>query len=277
MSFTASILVAMAYADQALVDLTRDIRPVIVLSHCVWYLTSRIDIALVEDAAVMAQQRLNSLPTASHKPQETIAQQEADPVIIEICSFCQKGWPAVVPQKFLLQQCWVYQPYLTIVDDILFFKDHIVIPTNMCMEMLHKLYESHIDVTKCCALAQTYSHNQPLKIPQANGEAEQAAQAVKNCLHKATDPYVAILIYHATPQHNDCAPSKIMMGRNYIQNRPPFRKFSNPRIMAFPLLFQKEHRYRDNQPENFNQRHATQPALELYAGDPVYINDLNKP
>ena len=116
---------------------------------------SDADIALVDDAAVMAQNTVDFLPASPHKLQEIRAQQQADPELIEIFNFCQRGWPAFMPQNPLLQQYWVNQRHLTIVDEILLFDDRIVIPTNMRMEMLNKLHESHLGITKCRALAQT--------------------------------------------------------------------------------------------------------------------------
>ena len=106
------------------------------------------DISLVNDAAVMARQTLDALPATSRKLQEIVTQQKADPETIEVRDCCQRGWPAFMPQNPLLHQYWTNQRYLTIVDDVLLFNDCIVIPTNMRLEMLNRLHESHLGVTK---------------------------------------------------------------------------------------------------------------------------------
>ena len=113
------------------------------------------DISLLNDAAVMARQSLDVLPATSRKLQEIVIQQKSDPETRVVHDFCQRGWPAFMPQNPLLHQYWTNQRYLTIVDDVLLFNDRIVIPTNMRLEMLNRLYESHLGVTKCRALAQT--------------------------------------------------------------------------------------------------------------------------
>ena len=353
------------------------------------------DISLVNDAAVMARQTLDALPATSRKLQEIVTQQKSDPETREVRDFCQRGWPAFMPQNPLLHQYWTNQRYLTIVDDVLLFNDRIVIPTNMRLEMLNRLHESHLGVTKCRALAQTsvwwpnissqiedmvrkcsvcaklrpttkephlpssfpehpwsrvamdlfdlhgktylllvdyhsrwpkirlldrltstaiivrlksifathgipdvvVSDNGPQfasvefkkfteefcfthttsspRYPQANGEAERAVQTVKNLLRKSTDPYVALLLYRATPLQNGFAPSELLMGRTLKTKLPPLKKTqtSNSHL---PLLFQKEQRYRDNQQDNFNRRHAVQQAPELKPGDSVYIKDLHR-
>ncbi|GFR70641.1 Pol polyprotein [Elysia marginata] len=97
-----------------------------------------------------------NLPASSAKLQEIIADQRADPELAEVRSYCQKGWPAFMPQNPLLHQYWASQRHLTmIVDDLLLHNDRIVIPRDMRLEMLNKLHESQFGIPKCRALAQT--------------------------------------------------------------------------------------------------------------------------
>ncbi|GFS06424.1 Pol polyprotein [Elysia marginata] len=333
------------------------------------------DVALVNDADAMAQQTLDNLPASSCKLQDIISQQQSDPEVKEIRNFCQRGWPAFMPQNPLLQQYWTNQRYLTIIDDILLFNHRIVVPTNMRLEMLNKLHESHLGVTKCCALTKTsvwwpnisshienmvrkcsvcaklrpvakepllpssfpehhwsrvamdlfdlhgktylllvdyhsrwpeirirdhltsaavivrlksifathgipdvlvsdngpqfasaefrkfteefsftYTTSSP-RYPQANVEAERAVQTIKNLLRKATNPYIALLMYRATPLQNGFAPSELLMGRKLNTKLPSFQRSLHVKP-NLPSLIEKEQRYRDNQRDNCNRRHA---------------------
>ena len=120
----------------------------------------------------------------------------------------------------------------------------------------------------------THTTSSP-RYPQANGEAERAVQTVKNLLRKSTDPYVALLLYRATPLQNGFAPSELLMGRK-LKTKPLSLKKTQISNSHLPLLFQKEQRYRDNQRDNFNRRHAVQQAPEIKPGDSVYIKDPNR-
>lgn len=49
--------------------------------------------------------------------------------------------------------------------------------------------------------------------PQVTGEVERAVQTVKNVLKKASDPYKALMAYHATPLESGLSPAELLMGR----------------------------------------------------------------
>ena len=100
-------------------------------------------------------------------------------------------------------------------------------------------------------------------------------QTVKNLLRKSTDPYVALLLYRATPLQNDFASYELLMGRK-LKTKLPSLKKTQTSNSHLPLLFQKEQRYTDNQCDNFNRRHSVQQAPEIKPGDSVYIKDPNR-
>ena len=49
------------------------------------------------------------------------------------------------------------------------------------------------------------------KYPQANGTAERAVKTVKQLLVKNQDPYMAMLVYRATPLENGYSPAEMLM------------------------------------------------------------------
>ncbi|KAK3738629.1 hypothetical protein RRG08_006727 [Elysia crispata] len=112
------------------------------------------DIAFVDDTLLMVRQAIVNLPASSTKLQD-IACQKTDPELKEVRNYCSLGWPAFMPQNPLLQLYWDNQRHLAMIDDLLLYNDRIVIRREMRLEMLDKLHESHLGITKCRALAQT--------------------------------------------------------------------------------------------------------------------------
>ncbi|GFO50397.1 Pol polyprotein [Plakobranchus ocellatus] len=96
----------------------------------------------------MSRQAVENLPASSPKLVEIINLQKSDPETVEIKGICDRGWPAFMPQNPALQQYWTNQCHLIIVDD-LFLYNYIVIPKHMHLEILNKLHEGHMGMTKC--------------------------------------------------------------------------------------------------------------------------------
>ena len=78
------------------------------------------------------------------------------------------------------------------------------------------------------------------KPPQANGEAERAVQTIKQLLKKNKDPYLALLMYKATPLQNSLSPSELLMGRKLKTRVPIFPKSLKPTTPDHDAIKAKE-------------------------------------
>ena len=114
------------------------------------------------------------------------------------------------------------------------------------------------------------------KHPQANGEAERAVQTIKQLLKKNKDPYLALLMYRATPLQNGLSPSELLMGRKLKTRVPIFPKSLKPTTPDHDAIKAKEVANKEKQCLNFNQRHAARELPPLQPGDPVWIRDMKR-
>ncbi|KAL8616423.1 hypothetical protein ACOMHN_041026 [Nucella lapillus] len=121
----------------------------------------------------------------------------------------------------------------------------------------------------------THTTSSP-RYPQSNGEAERAVQTVKNLLKKAKDPYIALLLYRASPLQNGLSPSELLMGRKLKTKVPILPSHLQPQTPDHSLVKQKEECMKQQQRVNFNNRHAAKEAPALKPRDTVFIKDMNK-
>ena len=67
--------------------------------------------------------------------------------------YCQSEWPSYPPHSLLLCQYWDHRGHLTVVDGLLIYDDRIVIPRSLRLEILDRIHEGHLGITKCRARA----------------------------------------------------------------------------------------------------------------------------
>ena len=107
--------------------------------------------------------------------------------------------------------------------------------------------------------------------PQSNREAECAVQTVKSMLNKATDPYLGLLSYQATPIANGYSPAELLMGRKLCSIIPMIPEMYKRNIPPHSEILQKEQLYYLKQQRNFNKCHRARQLKPLQTGDQVWI------
>ena len=354
------------------------------------------DLDLINEATKFAKQSIDIIPASTNKLQEIREEQKADDITLQVREYCIKGWPKYMPENPLLKQYWTNRDHFTIVDDLLLFDDRLVIPRSMRLNILNRIHEGHLGITKCCAFARSTvwwpyitsdiedmikrchtcaihqpEHKEPLlplplpdrpwarlgmdllelfgknyllivdyysrwmevkllskltsfaviqqiksvfaaqgipdvvisdngpqfanyeftefateygfthvtsspKHPQTNGEAERAVKTFKQLLKKNKDPYMALLMYRASPLQNGFSPAELLMGRKLQTKTPVLPKLLKPATPDHTSIENKETLMKAKRCENYNQRHAARIQSPLKFGDSVWIRDMKR-
>ena len=111
--------------------------------------------------------------------------------------------------------------------------------------------------------------------PQSNGEAERAVQTVKGLLRKASDPYLAMLAYRATPLAVGYTSSELMMGRKLRTTVPITRELRRSMVPDHSAVTGRDRRGKERQAKNFNSHHGARSLPTLRPEDTVYVKDQN--
>ena len=111
------------------------------------------------------------------------------------------------------------------------------------------------------------------RYPQSDGEAEHAVQTVKNMLKKESDPYLALLVYQATPLQNGFSPSELLMSRKLQANVPMVREQLKPKVPDLKALQDKESQVKSRQVDNYNRYHGVRKLQPLSPGQKVWMAD----
>ena len=113
------------------------------------------------------------------------------------------------------------------------------------------------------------------KHPQASGKAEKAVQTIKQLLKKNKDPYLALLMYRATPLQNGLSPSELM-GRKLKTWVAIFSQVPETHNTWSWCHQSKRSGHQKKKRLNFNQRHATRELPPLQPGDPAPVPTSSK-
>ena len=115
------------------------------------------------------------------------------------------------------------------------------------------------------------------RFPQSNGEAERAVQTVKSFLKKASDPYLALLAYRATPLRCGYSPAQLLMGRRLRTTVPVLPSELNPALPDSGAVARTEEAKRKADAVNYNRRHRVRALRDLSSGEEVWVTDVKTP
>ena len=102
-------------------------------------------------------------------------------------------------------------------------------------------------------------------------------RTVKSLLKKATDPYLALLAYRATPVANGFSPSELLMGRQIRSVVPKLPHVLHPRVLPWKEIQTKEAIGIEDQKRRFDKRHTTKVLKLSSEGTTVWVRDRREP
>ena len=107
----------------------------------------------------------------------------------------------------------------------------------------------------------------------ANGEAERAVRTIKELLHAAKDPYIALLNYRSTPLADGYSPAELLMSRKLRTKLPVVAENLQASIPNKQDLRKKVEVAKLNMRLNFDSHHTTKPLPVLQKGKKVWVPD----
>ena len=109
--------------------------------------------------------------------------------------------------------------------------------------------------------------------PQSNGEAEWAVRTVKSLWKKEKDPFLALLIYRATPLEIGYSPAELLMCRRLRTTLPLAQEQRVPKLPDPIVLLNKNDQVNGRQKKKFDADHGVKMLPTLHPGDAVWILD----
>ena len=107
------------------------------------------DLNLVEEVEEHSKSILVSLPATEQRLDEIKTVQDQDAICKQVKTYCQGGWPPIMPSQPLLKPHWGKKQHLTLTRGLLMYNNWIVIPQALQLDMLNAIHEGHLGITKC--------------------------------------------------------------------------------------------------------------------------------
>ena len=107
-----------------------------------------------------------------------------------------------------------------------------------------------------------------------NGKAERAVQIANNLLRKASDPYLALLAYRATPTQMGYSPAQLLMGRQLRTMFPLPGSALKPITPCWYSVAEKDAFAKERKTSDYNKRHRVQTIPTRQEGEDVWVPNI---
>ena len=92
---------------------------------------------------------INSLPVSDTKLKEIVEAQEDDEVCKRVKQYCLEGWPEKHAIPDAVRPYWRERGELTVVQNLILKGTRILIPSRLRLDVLDKIHQGHLGITKC--------------------------------------------------------------------------------------------------------------------------------
>ena len=114
-----------------------------------------------------------SIPASDKRLREIAEEQREDDVCKKIRQYCEEGWPERQSVPDIIKPYWSERGEISVVKGVILKGSRILIPSSMRLDVLDKLHQGHLGITKCRERAK-----QSVWWP---GISTQIQELIKNC------------------------------------------------------------------------------------------------
>ena len=111
--------------------------------------TSQAEVENYIDAIVV------QLPASSDSLLKYCLAKHSDPTSSKVINYCKTKWPEQHAMKSELKPYWQLRAQLSLHNDLLLFRNRIVVPEKLRHHTMEKIHQGHLGITRCCLRAKS--------------------------------------------------------------------------------------------------------------------------